>query len=902
MIEEAAPAQAPSPPASGPRRGARKIRPTSPRRLAFRRRQSAWLRLRADVLALGVFLALFALTMWHRVAFDNWLLDYDILTFFLPWYGVLGERLRDFDIPGWTRYFSAGAPLAGDPSAGWMYVPVMVAFTIATGITAFKLMVAIQILIGGFATYALGRCLGLRAPAALLSTIAFALGPFLYGQTSFTTVAAQVSTWIPLGLLAVELSLRSDRWASRVSWWALAGFAISQMAVAWPGQGMVNGMLIVAGWIGYRTLLWPVDPALPWRARAASMLTTGLGVLALSLALGAAGLLPRLSVNRQSSIAGGDYSNVIGGNYEASSHDLLRYVRETVSDEIDFRPLSVSGALIVLALLAPLIARMRHGVPFFLGVYVVAVVLAFPEAWLHQIFYFLPTYESIHEHSPRRFLWIVSFAPAMLAGATLQSLLDRRLRPVIIPFLVVPLAVAVVARHYLLQHGIEVGPWLVGSALVATLLVLLASFAVVDGLHHHASDLRRIAVAGLIGLVFLAPTGRDIMHTVYDPTGALSQGDQGNPSRRLHSDPQSQYILDRYMRTTDPGTAAAFLQARRDAGELFRYVGYAGRFYPDPQVDTSSYSSRRLGRDVMSILVSGRAGTLQLGGIQVYNPTHLAHFAKYVDAMNGGTQDYHWLDPFPHVLAESALLDMLNVRYIIVARSVPPDGSDYLAIATGRQIAYQDAEVIIYENAQAYERAWIVHDVRAERGTEGLLRLASGSVDGRHVAFVDGEVSAATPPEPGTTVNESVTITEYRDDELSASVTAASPGLVVFSEVYADGWRAYVNGEEVAILRTNGALRGVPVPAGEHTIEMRYDPVELRVGLWTTGITGMALLALAVWNGLSLLRGASRATDASAPLTVPAVEVVPVPVAESLFVPPRKRIGSRQKGRRSAGR
>lgn len=902
MIEEAVPTPTPSPLAKRPRHVTGKSRPASPRRLVFRRRQKAWVRLRADVLALSVFLALFALTMWHRFTYDNWLLDYDILTFFLPWYGVLGDRLRDFDVPGWTRYFSAGAPLAGDPSAGWMYVPVMVAFTVASGATAFKLMVAIQVLIGGFSTYVLGRCLGFRPPAALLSTIAFALGPFLYGKTSFTTVAAQVSTWIPLGLLAVELSLRADRWTSRVSWWALAGFATSQMAVAWPGQGMVNGMLIVAGWIAYRTLLWPVDPAVPWRARAAAMLTTGLGVLALSLTLGAAGLLPRLSVNRQSSIAGGDYSNVIGGNYEASFHDLFRYVRETLSDEIDFRPLSISGALIVLALLAPLTARMRHGVPFFLGVYAVAAVLAFPETWIHQIFYLLPTYESIHEHSPRRFLWIVSFAPAMLAGATLQSLLDRRLRPVIIPLLVVPLAVVVVARHYLLQHGIEVGPWLVGSALVATLLVLLGSFAVVEGLHHHAADFRRIAVAGLIGLVFLAPTGRDILHTVYDPAGTLSQGDQGDPSRRLHSDPQSQYILDRYMQTTDPGTAAAFLQARRDAGELFRYVGYAGRFYPDPQVDTSSYSSRRLWPDVMSILVSGRAGTLQLDGTQVYNPTHLAHFVDYVDTMNGGTQDYHWLDPYPHVLAESPLLDMLNVRYIIVARSVPPDRPDHLAIATGRQIAYQDAEVVIYENAQAYDRAWIVHDVRAERGDEGLLQIANGSVDGHRVAFVDGELPPAAPPDPAAASNESVTITDYRDDELSASVTAASPGLVVFSEVYADGWRAYVNGEEVEILRTNGALRGVPVPAGEHTIEMRYDPVELRVGLWTTGITGLVLLALAAWNGFVPLRGGVRAPDSDAPLTVPAVEASPTLADEPLRAPSRKRSRRRRKGRRAARR
>lgn len=825
--------------------------------------------MRSDVAALLVFFTLFALTMWHRFTFDNWLIDYDILTFFLPWYGVLGEQLREFDIPGWTRHFSAGAPLAGDPSAGWMYAPVMIAFTVATGATAFKVLVAIQVVIGGLSTYALGRCLGFRPLAALLSTIAFALGPFLYGQTAFTTVAAQVSTWIMVGLLGVELSLRADHWRIRIAWWALAGFAISQMSVAWPGQGMVNGMLIIAAWIAYRALLWPVDPETRWRTRTIALLTTGIGVLVLGLALGAAGLLPRLSINEQSSISGGDYSRVIGGDYESAVTSIFRYVRETVSDEIDFRPLSISGGLVVLALLAPLVARARHAVPFFVGVYAVAVILAFPETLVHRIFYLIPMFETMHEHGPRRFLWIVSFAPAMLAGATAQSLIDRRLRPWVILLLVAPLAIVVAAREYLLspRRGVEeIGPWLVGAALAATVLVLLASLADIPDLRRHARGLRQVAIIGLVATVFMAPTGRDILHTLYDPAAALSQKVPADPSRRLHSDPQSQYVLDRYMRTSDPGTAAAFLQARRDEGELFRYVGYAGRFYPNPQVDDTSYSSRRLWWDVMAILVSGRAGTLQLDGTQVYNPTHLAHYARYIDTMNGGTQDYHWLDPFPGALAGSPLLDMLNVRYILVARSIqPPNRPDAAGIAAGRPVVYQDGEVTIYENPAAYVRAWIVHDVRPNDGGAGLSQIANGSVDGHRVAFVDGALPPVVPPDPALAGTDSVTITRYEDNELAASVLAAAPGLVVFSETYAKGWKAYVDGEAVEIARTNGALRGVPVPGGEHTIEMRYEPIELTVGLWTTGVTGMAAIGLAAWNGFSWWAGHRSASAPAVP-------------------------------------
>ena len=64
----------------------------------------------------------------------------------------------------------------------------------------------------------------------------------------------------------------------------------------------------------------------------------------------------------------------------------------------------------------------------------------------------------------------------------------------------------------------------------------------------------------------------------------------------------------------------------------------------------------------------------------------------------------------------------------------------------------------------------------------------------------------------------------------------AAPGFLVVSEVYEQGWRGYVDGEPVEVLPTNHALRGVAVPAGEHEVELRYEPRSLRLGLWISGI------------------------------------------------------------------
>ena len=77
-------------------------------------------------LLMMVVIGVMGINLWSRYN----LYRLDILTFYLPWYEHLGERLRAFDIPGWMPYAMSGSPFAGDPQSGWGYLPAMVIFTI----------------------------------------------------------------------------------------------------------------------------------------------------------------------------------------------------------------------------------------------------------------------------------------------------------------------------------------------------------------------------------------------------------------------------------------------------------------------------------------------------------------------------------------------------------------------------------------------------------------------------------------------------------------------------------------------------------------------------------------------------------------------------------------------------
>ena len=78
-------------------------------------------------------------------------------------------------------------------------------------------------------------------------------------------------------------------------------------------------------------------------------------------------------------------------------------------------------------------------------------------------------------------------------------------------------------------------------------------------------------------------------------------------------------------------------------------------------------------------------------------------------------------------------------------------------------------------------------------------------------------------------------------ERLSLTVDLAAPAVVVVSEAMAPGWTATVDGSPVELLTANVVMRGVAVPAGVHTIDMRFDPPGYRAGI-VVSLVGVALL------------------------------------------------------------
>jgi uncharacterized membrane protein YfhO len=123
--------------------------------------------------------------------------------------------------------------------------------------------------------------------------------------------------------------------------------------------------------------------------------------------------------------------------------------------------------------------------------------------------------------------------------------------------------------------------------------------------------------------------------------------------------------------------------------------------------------------------------------------------------------------------------------------------------------------------------------------------LNAGTVDAAQVAYVDGPIPAAAALPSGST--DTVAIVETAPESMTIQTHSAADGLLVIGDAYADGWTAWVDGDKTGVLRTNHALRGVALPAGDHEVIVRYEPASLRIGLWGTALTSIGLIGIWSW-------------------------------------------------------
>ena len=70
---------------------------------------------------------------------------------------------------------------------------------------------------------------------------------------------------------------------------------------------------------------------------------------------------------------------------------------------------------------------------------------------------------------------------------------------------------------------------------------------------------------------------------------------------------------------------------------------------------------------------------------------------------------------------------------------------------------------------------------------------------------------------------DTATLSSYSENHMIIRASASQPSVLFINDLYYPAWQATVDGKQTKILRAFSSLRAVPVPAGVHTIEMKYE-------------------------------------------------------------------------------
>ena len=207
-------------------------------------------------------------------------------------------------------------------------------------------------------------------------------------------------------------------------------------------------------------------------------------------------------------------------------------------------------------------------------------------------------------------------------------------------------------------------------------------------------------------------------------------------------------------------------------------------------------------------------------------------------------------------ISTTNLVDLYGVKYVISLTPIEEDSRFELIYARleglegNREDLLKQNTIKLYRNKDPLPRAWLVRDFKVMGSKTILEKLASKDFIPEKEVFLEEE-----PPrlsslprfvERGRGERDrvrgigEVNIISETNNRLTLKVEVDDKCILLLSDTYYPGWKAFVNGKEEKILRANYNFRAVPLSKGVHQVEFRYDPMSFKLGAAITfmGIAG----------------------------------------------------------------
>ena len=173
-----------------------------------------------------------------------------------------------------------------------------------------------------------------------------------------------------------------------------------------------------------------------------------------------------------------------------------------------------------------------------------------------------------------------------------------------------------------------------------------------------------------------------------------------------------------------------------------------------------------------------------------YNPAKLAIYQDLITYQLSGKLNIN-------------VLNMLNTKYVITRG--------------------QQGQSEVQQNPGALGGCWFVKHVTFVKDDAAAMRALDNN-NSADTAVVE-QNDAVKIQQPVADSAAKIQLIKNDNDLITYTSKSNTNQFAVFSEIYYDrGWKAFIDNKEVPIIRTDYVLRGLSVPAGNHSIKFEFKP------------------------------------------------------------------------------
>jgi hypothetical protein len=206
-----------------------------------------------------------------------------------------------------------------------------------------------------------------------------------------------------------------------------------------------------------------------------------------------------------------------------------------------------------------------------------------------------------------------------------------------------------------------------------------------------------------------------------------------------------------------------------------------------------------------------------------YNPAKLSIYQDLIENQ--------WYK-FPNCLP---IVNMMNTKYVITGN-----------MATDT-----------IPNPAALGNVWFVKAIKFEKGPAEVMKQLD-NFDPKSLAIIEEKDKIAALKDVQYDSLASIALVSNFNDEVNYTSKSNKQQFAVFSEVYYNlGWKAYIDGVETPIVKTNYVLRGLVIPAGQHAIKFEFKPGSIKNSIIAAGVASSIvwlLLAVIAFLGFKKMR------------------------------------------------